>query len=143
MIRQRTTREHVTKVLARRLTSEWRRHKTPNGFAAALERANSQPEDHTERILLKAGFQAWVAYFLVNRDRNRHYAGRIDECSAIEAFNLLSRREREQVATDIANVKPCSSIAVAVEGLQNHCGTKRRRGLSQYLVLLFHSNAQL
>jgi hypothetical protein len=122
------------------LTSEWARQKTPYGITAALKAARSQPDDHTEQIFLKAGFQAWVAYYLA-KHRSGNYVGRSAALSTIDAFDLLPREQREEVAASIAKIEPPESVADAIDaigaisGIQDRMPSKkRRRGLSQYRV---------
>ncbi|UZP35045.1 hypothetical protein NXS19_002861 [Fusarium pseudograminearum] len=60
----------LTSVLARGLTTQCNTSRAPANFEASLETACSEPENSISRTFLRAGFQAWFAYFLASEEGN-------------------------------------------------------------------------
>jgi len=124
------TIEHITAILKRHLTSE-RGKKKPHGLEKALQEARSNhpvsPRDHTQQVFLELGLQAWVAFFLATHGHGRHYLGQKEELRTIGAFDLLSRGQRIEVATQIASIEAHESVTALIEALSMPTSKRRRR----------------
>ncbi|KAF5660006.1 hypothetical protein FHETE_9173 [Fusarium heterosporum] len=114
------------KLFATPLQEPWTRTKAPYGLNDALTALRSeeqlatdqeQVKRDTEKTFLKAGFQAWLAYFLTNRDQQYHHPKQASKHQTLQAFHNLSTVDRSQVATAIARIKCHETVKVAIESL--------------------------
>jgi hypothetical protein len=92
------------------LTAEWTRQKAPTGFDDAFARAKLLPEETLERILLDAGFEVWLSYFLTQR---RAHEGKRSESFAIETLNSLDTQGQREVAAQIGSAPVHPTISAA------------------------------
>ncbi|RTE70388.1 hypothetical protein BHE90_015219 [Fusarium euwallaceae] len=127
------------------LQQPWKLTKTPYGLDDALKalqptlRGTQQlatSEDRmrrleTEAIFLRAGFQAWLAYFLTDHYRGRHYTGQQVALQTVEAFRHLSREDRTKVAKELAGFKCHETVEQEIKKLM----TSRKRQSKLLLML--------
>ncbi|KAJ4031947.1 hypothetical protein NW753_010597 [Fusarium oxysporum] len=117
--------QDASKLFTTPLQKPWTRTKTPYGLDDALTALRSekqlatdqeQAKRDTEKIFLKAGFQAWFAYFLANRDQY-HHPRQTSNHQTLQAFHDLSTDDRAKVAIAIAGIKCHETVEAAIESL--------------------------
>ncbi|KAK2469454.1 hypothetical protein H9L39_18913 [Fusarium oxysporum f. sp. albedinis] len=117
-----------SKLFTTPLQEPWTSPKTPYGLHEALTNLQSkeplatcqeQAKRETERIFLKAGFQAWLAYFLTNRNQAYHHVGQTSSHQTLEAFHRLSADDRAKVATRVAGIKCHETVNQLLQKLRN------------------------
>jgi hypothetical protein len=115
------------------LTTEWTRKRSPNNFLDSI----NQPGDPTttSQIFLDAGFQAWVAYFVVkpgsaNADRQsarRRLFGSLDARSVQERAGLARRVNAVAAHPTVAKLIQSMRQQVAPKPVVDAVSVKRRR----------------
>ncbi|KAI3571159.1 hypothetical protein IWW34DRAFT_796111 [Fusarium oxysporum f. sp. albedinis] len=127
-----------SKLFTTPLQEPWTSPKTPYGLHEALTNLQSkeplatcqeQAKRETERIFLKAGFQAWLAYFLTNRNQAYHHVGQTSSHQTLEAFHRLSADDRAKVATRVAGIKCHETVNQLLQKLRN--SRKRKRAINE------------
>ncbi|KAF5723174.1 hypothetical protein FMUND_2108 [Fusarium mundagurra] len=108
------------------LQEPWESTKTPYGLDEALTdlrsteplaKSQEQAKRETQRIFLKAGLRAWLAYFLTNRSLAYHHVGQKSSRQTLEAFHRLSTDDRANVAATIEGIECHESVDKLLEEL--------------------------
>lgn len=102
--------------LGRGLTTECNTTRAPDNFDASLEAACSESEHSISRVLLRAGFQVWFAYFLA-----------VQEGSASGLDQLLPE-DLADVTKHIASLDPHKCVKQLFSHLFQGWRGKKRRG---------------
>src|SRR5689334_14760798 len=100
--------DHVIRILRKYLTSEWTRKRTPCNLKSSWQSAKVSERDSIERILLDAGFQAWLAYFLAT-SCEAHFEGRSMQVAALNSFQQYNIDDKKRVTREVAATIPHAS----------------------------------
>lgn len=120
------------------LSSQWTLKRFPYKFLDSFEKARSAQNPNTSRIFLDAGFQAWVAYFIV-KPGSANANGQSARRQLFASLDSVSAEDRADLAKRVNAVPPHPTVATHIESMQQQTqqlvdgpvSSKRRR---EYLV---------
>lgn len=102
--------------LGRSLTTACNTSRAPDGFEASLVAACLEPAHSLSRVLLRAGFQVWFAYFLAKKEGN------------VNGLDRLLPADLANVTGQIASLDPHESVKQLFSHMFRDWRGKRRRG---------------
>jgi hypothetical protein len=111
-------------ILLRYLNSAGGFTRPPKQLKASFEFASGPQANETSQIFLRAGFQAWLGYFLATNaiKGKSHFSGKADDTRSIAALDKRSYQEKQQVAVDVSKEELSHPIQTRVKLWANLCG---------------------
>lgn len=99
------------------LSAECTATRLPYSFLKAVSAARSAPDHNTPRIFLDAGFQAWVAYFVV-KPGTANVSGQSARRQKFTALDILSVKERANLAKRVNDVPAHPTVTNRVQSME-------------------------
>jgi hypothetical protein len=103
------------------LTTEWTRKRSPNNFLDSMNQSGDSTT--TSQIFLDAGFQAWVAYFVV-KPGSANADGQSARRRLFDSLDARSVQERAGLASRVNAVAAHPTVAKLIQSMQQQVTQK-------------------
>jgi hypothetical protein len=103
------------------LTTEWTRKRSPNNFLDSMNQSGDSTT--TSQIFLDAGFQAWVAYFVV-KPGSANADGESARRRLFDSLDARSVQERAGLASRVNAVAAHPTVAKLIQSMQQQVTQK-------------------